>query len=386
MTALTLPDDIVELVIDTVQSCGPLAALFPCSLISRQWLPRTRHHIFSIVALILASKDDKDDNATAFIQLLDSPLSRTTLIPYVRSLSLENRVFDTPALFTPRGLLAMLAQAGIQPARMILSGTISQVVPTVSEPSASFAASVTELKFVLNDKVDLAPYICAFRSLQSLSVHCTEPGLILPIALSHALPSTLHSLRVDGFAPAILDWMRSASPAPHLRTILVCRGDSKEFWDHLNPFLGTVSGIESLTFIACGTSPEFYSGTSIPTLRHLGLEYRMNPLARQVTLFYHGDQRFNDTTEIVPTIRAFRACVGLRTLCVSVSYLDDNAKGQLQPWGNVDQTLLETWPKLESVEVVDSQKRTICVELATELRANMPLCEGRGILRVNKGV
>ncbi|KAJ7038990.1 hypothetical protein C8F04DRAFT_1088153 [Mycena alexandri] len=386
MTALTLPDDIVELVIDTVQSCGPLAALYTCSLISRQWLPRTRYHIFSTLALILAPKDDKDDNATTFVRLLDSPLSRTTLIPYVRSLSLKNYIFDTPALFTPRGLLAMLAQAGIQPARLLISGKISQVVPTVSEPSASFAASVMELKLVLNDKVDLAPYICAFRLLQSLSVHCTEPDLILPTAPSHALPSTLHSLRVNGFAAAILDWMRSASPAPLLRTILVSQGDSKEFWDHLNPFLGTVSGIESLTFIACGTGPEFYSGTSIPTLRHLGLEYRMNPVWRQVILSYHDDPRFDDTAEIVPTIRAFRACVGLRTLSVSVSHLDDKAKGQLQPWGDVDQTLLETWPKLESVEVVDSQERTIHVELATELRANMPLCKGRGILSVNKGV
>ncbi|KAJ6554207.1 hypothetical protein B0H19DRAFT_1262595 [Mycena capillaripes] len=370
----------------SVEANGPVATLYACSLVSRQWLPRTRHHIFRILALILASTGDSHDNAATFLRLLESPLTRVTLVPYVRTLSLKNYIFDGPGLLTPGELLGNLAHLGLRPTQLLISGSISQVTMTLLDDSSpSFADSVTSLKLVLNDEVpldELAAYICAFRSLESLAVHCTGPNLLMSRPTSGFLSPALRSLRVNGSASSILDWISSALPdSVRLAKILVCSARSEEFWEHINQFLGKTVGVESLTFLECATGPEFYTGTSIPTLRSLGLEYRMNTFWRQVVLSYHSDPRFNDTTEVIPTIRAFAACAGVQTVKISVDFLEDAASSnQLPPWQLVDQALLETWPDLLHVVICRPDGLPIPATTARDLRTNLPLCEARGIL------
>ncbi len=93
----TLPNEIVDAIIDQVHALGPEMSectapceasdyrvrretLGACALTSRSWLPRSRYYLFRTVHLL----PNDSDRCTAFSSLLSSPLC--TLIAYVRTL------------------------------------------------------------------------------------------------------------------------------------------------------------------------------------------------------------------------------------------------------------------------------------------------------------
>ncbi|KAJ7153090.1 hypothetical protein C8R43DRAFT_453207 [Mycena crocata] len=188
-----LPEELIEHIIDVVQSEHPTATLHACSLVSHQFFPRSRHHIFSTLTLNLATEYDLVDVAE-FLKILESPLTSTTLIPYIRALTMY--IFEDSKFFTPLEILSKLAYAGINPTRLEILGKISRVAVLLSDRAIpTFTASVTDLSLLLTDNVgldELAAYICAFCATIALCsvlwtrVHRTSPSIISRDYLSTA--------------------------------------------------------------------------------------------------------------------------------------------------------------------------------------------------------
>ncbi|KAJ7651331.1 hypothetical protein FB45DRAFT_716324, partial [Roridomyces roridus] len=73
--------ELVDAVIDWAhESPSTLAA---CSLVCRQWLPRSRYHGFSSIKLV---RSRNLDTVKSFLHILESPL--VTIVPSVREVHL----------------------------------------------------------------------------------------------------------------------------------------------------------------------------------------------------------------------------------------------------------------------------------------------------------
>ncbi|KAJ7636266.1 hypothetical protein FB45DRAFT_1055736 [Roridomyces roridus] len=67
------PTEILELIIDEAKAWP--STITACSLVSRQWVSRARHHGFSRIDLVDNANKHKNDRITQFLPLLESPLA-----------------------------------------------------------------------------------------------------------------------------------------------------------------------------------------------------------------------------------------------------------------------------------------------------------------------
>ncbi|KAI0654467.1 hypothetical protein C8Q70DRAFT_521308 [Cubamyces menziesii] len=153
---LLLPCDIAYLIIDQLHDDG--AALKACALVCREWLPRSRYHLFR--DLVVKSNHEQND-FEAFSELLD--LSRHVR-EYICNLTLRGENLPIPGTHWPRVLLP-----GQQP-------------------------QVT-LQF-LRDLIDRLP---ALRTLLLASVRCTDSTLDPPTT-AHS-PRALERLTIQPPGP-----------------------------------------------------------------------------------------------------------------------------------------------------------------------------------------
>ncbi|KAJ6540259.1 hypothetical protein B0H10DRAFT_2138151 [Mycena sp. CBHHK59/15] len=383
-----LPGEIIGSIIDCLSS--DKSTLCAWSLVARHWLPRSRHHLFRRLYLILALWNDQD-NSAAFLPLLESPL--VTFIPCVNEVVLQviNRYVwypRTPGL-SPSGLLCKLTDSGIRPTSLSIYNHLYEITgATIHGALPAFVASLVHLRLYYSGVVpldELVTYICSFRSLESLALGCqtlggiAEPTTTAPVLA--ALPPKLHTLDMAGGSP-FLNWIASLSPAPRHISNLVVRESAWKVQKFLDSPVAT--GVRTLTFEDCDINLEILKTGRLTGLRSLSLEYRMNPPIRQHVLRSNGDPRFADKTNVIPVIEEFSSCTTVEMLKIAVHFLDFAVdEDVMSPWRAVDAAIVRAWPNVQRVVICRPKAENhvrISENTARKLRARMPLCKEQGIL------
>ncbi|KAJ7696934.1 hypothetical protein B0H17DRAFT_1130590 [Mycena rosella] len=240
---MCLPIELVERIIDTA-CCHP-PTLAACSLVCKDWLPRSRHHLFAL--LDLSAHWNPEPNAvTEFMKIITAPNS--TLVPYVTAVVLGKRSWGmTPV----QRILATLARSGIRP------GFLHINCPTY-EPThlPIFSVSLVHLTLYLHNDMPIATlvdHVCAFPLLESLYVGGSARYTADVYPATQSLPPKLRTLVISN--PVFAHWVLSLDPVPtQISTIILRYINLPEQWDEINRYLASpaaAAGIHSLTFEEC---------------------------------------------------------------------------------------------------------------------------------------
>ena len=125
-----------------------------CSLVSKTWLPRSRHHLFRSICLT----PNSEGNPSRFLKLLDSPLG--TIAPYVHHLWLGGYKYKKT---TGRLLNKTLRRLTVLTAVEFLSISLIQFERLDDVAITNFFSSLSRLKALrLNE--------CSFLSSHQLSI------------------------------------------------------------------------------------------------------------------------------------------------------------------------------------------------------------------------
>ncbi|KAJ7636347.1 hypothetical protein FB45DRAFT_445771 [Roridomyces roridus] len=263
-----LPTEVVDLVIDEALSSDWSSALVACSLVSRQWVPRTRHHGFSSIHLVHSAEID---SITTFVPVLESPLA--TFASSVQQLRISVATQDGAESLPARHLLSLLARHGVAPTYLELRCGLHDLVGAVPLPS------VTHLhldmgcygKMAPEEFVAMTEFIHGLAGLTSLTLHSPDaPGSIK----STYPPPKLRELEIR--VPRVLDTILSMYDTPLVLPCLIIRSMRQSQWKDVLEYLDHASALDSLALLYCApmTVLQLY-----PTLRHLtiGVPFRIMP-------------------------------------------------------------------------------------------------------------
>ncbi|KAF8202734.1 hypothetical protein K438DRAFT_583770 [Mycena galopus ATCC 62051] len=255
---MRLSIELVECIIDVSRPHPPTLAA--CSLVCRQWLPRSRYHLFS--SLDLSADWNPEPNAvTEFINIIDAPIANSTLIPYVMSVVLSKRSWGmTPV----QRILATLARSGIHPAFLHIN------CPTY-EPThfPVFSSSLVHLALYLHTDMPmptLIDHICVYPFLESLYIGGSARYAITGQPLSTKPPARLKTLIISD--PVFAEWILSLDPMPtQISTVVLRDVRLPHQWSAINRYFDSpaAAAIRSLTFHGCDSKNEH----DPPDLRHL---------------------------------------------------------------------------------------------------------------------
>ncbi|KAJ7087074.1 hypothetical protein C8R44DRAFT_893242 [Mycena epipterygia] len=255
---MPLPIELVEYIIDATSPHRPTLAV--CSLVCKQWLPRSRHHLFA--SLDLSAHWNPEPNAvTEFMRIVDSP--NTTLVPYVTGVVLAKRSWGmTPV----QKILTILSRSGIRPGFLYIN------CPTY-EPThlPIFSFSVAHLTLHLHNDMPMATlidHVCAFPLLESLYIggsarYNTDDEWSVPT--SQAMPRKLHTLIICD--PVFATWALSLDPVPtQISTIVLRHIRLPNHHAEVNRYLASpaAAGIRSLTFQECDACAYIYLSMPSP--------------------------------------------------------------------------------------------------------------------------
>lgn len=251
---MLLPIELIECIIDASRYHS--STLAACSLVCKQWLPRSRHHLFSSLDLS-ADWNPEPNSVTEFIKLIDTPNS--TLIPYVRTVVLSKRSWG---MIPVQNILGVLARSGVRP------GFLHINCPTY-EPThlPIFSVSLAHLTLYLHNDMPMATlvdHICAFPFLESLYIGGSARFSDSPRPTSMALPPRFHTLVICN--PVFATWVLSLDPpTTQISTIVLRYIRLPDQWSAINQYLGSPSaaGIHSLTFQGCDTCAYYHRLPSV---------------------------------------------------------------------------------------------------------------------------
>ncbi|KAJ7659583.1 hypothetical protein DFH06DRAFT_1326588 [Mycena polygramma] len=386
---LRLPGELVDFIIDLLSSDA--SALATCSLLSRQWLPRSQHRRFSTLSLIIGC-DSEDKRVQQLLSIVASPVA--TFAPFVQEVKLTHkRKRSEGAATSCREILSSLHGCGIRPTRLYRNCHRHFTIPLDGPPA--FTSSLVHLDLAFDDWAYVAlasiiDYICAFPLLESLKVAGLTGDAKPTVPTSAGLPPRLHTLYAGN--PLITEWITSLNPVPkHITT--VCFLDFIEFpnlWSAINKYLRSPAGatINSITLSFADFQRLLYFGApdfqSVPHLRHLTLR----------------TGQYNAVLCVLPVLSALRLSPSRNTLetITIVLYL----RYVPETWIALDAELAdaERYPHLRRITLstIDSGERFLAdlgyglglgeqgkekSALAGAVRKHLPRCEERGILDVH---
>ncbi|KAJ7199840.1 hypothetical protein GGX14DRAFT_572552 [Mycena pura] len=162
-----LPAELVDSVVDPLGS--DKRALKVTSLLSRQWVPRSRHYLYSSIWLRVGEREHQWNyqRVDVFLALVSSPIA--TFISAVAEVSLVHKweeVRESPIL-SVRAILAILETRGIRPTRLFFDCD-SQLRLALSKPHV-FGSSLVHLELVMGEEdYEALGGICAFPLLETL--------------------------------------------------------------------------------------------------------------------------------------------------------------------------------------------------------------------------
>ncbi|KAJ6460064.1 hypothetical protein C8R47DRAFT_1059102 [Mycena vitilis] len=369
---LEIPGEIVDSIIDHLKS--DTYALPTCSLLSRQWLPRSRYILFASVSFSIGrGNSDGADKLGRFLDLLDSPLA--TFVPYVEEVKLSYRMDGLAG--SSSQILASLHDRGVRAARLYLDcerhfyTLPSQGLPAFATSLVHLDLEMTGNRVALDIIVD---YICAFPRLESLrltgppkSMDHTPPGSI-------ALPPRLHTLYTNH--PLIVDWILSLHPVPKQITTM-CLNEFKGSggdWFEVNKYLHNhaAENIQSLT-LNCE-----YINSADPNFQNL-------QRLQHLTFHISGQSSLAHLVVVLPRLTYSPASRTLQTIEIILTQCVPYAS---QHWTTVDAELAGSahYPRLRHITLaaVDPTQDFYFQQIADLLRRQFQHCARRGILRISQ--
>ncbi|KAJ7057725.1 hypothetical protein C8F01DRAFT_1027993 [Mycena amicta] len=381
-------NELIDLVIDQLRDDKP--SLSTCSLVSRQWTPRSRLHNFSSAKLFIDTLDMQDGiqfakRLNAFMDLLSSPLA--TFIVSLQELTLHHTLDGTAHdILRPMEILRRLEARGVRLCKLDISCNAFFTFP--HEGPLPFTSSVTALDIdLLNADGEtrlsfVFDFICSYPKLEQLTIEdgSGEHELGTPMALQ--LPTSLRSL-TTGYLP-LLKWIGALEvPPTHINTLrLLCAGESWFAWEDLTALLsGPIAhNLHTLVFANIELDSDYRLDFShFYNLRHLqflGQEYEN---VSQTLLYFLSHlhrspaRKTIDTLTMEPLIWA---------------HMDTHPAPDL--WRELDKMLSarEDWPALRCIIFRGPAYRRlgqapISDEFSAALYENLPECVRRGLLEVD---
>ncbi|KAJ7924702.1 hypothetical protein B0H13DRAFT_1180948 [Mycena leptocephala] len=263
----SLPGELIDAILDW-SSTHPPSSLAAYALVSRQWLPRSRHHHFASISL---TRDRSTDNVKPFLHLVASPL--VTFLSSIRDVQLYHRSSYGIPVLSAGDIILLLSKFGIHPTRLTLDCHFTQLGMQGSHRN-SFT-SLTHLHLSLYGEVPLEKlfsYLSAFPSLKSLSLGIRQSGSELgwiSMQLQHNFTELPPSLReLDVHQPNILRCLSSVDASAQFST-LILRG-IRRFHDVTQYLRNSAisTALISLTLDNCVTDAHF-DLSRLNSLRHL---------------------------------------------------------------------------------------------------------------------
>ncbi|KAJ7087101.1 hypothetical protein C8R44DRAFT_31405 [Mycena epipterygia] len=391
---LELPGELVDSIIDRLKS--DKSALTACSLVSKQWLPRSRHHRFSSVCFLI-NWDSRNrygaEKFHRFIAIISSPL--VTFIPCVAEVRLTHKwnTIRDGQVISAGEILTELSACGIQPARLYLDCHRHFTLPLESPPA--FTSSLVYLHLELDENMatlgSIVDYVCALPVLEYLEIRGYTISFDAIQPTSVALPPRLHTLLAGNLV--ITDWILSLEPIPtQLTTLgLINFPRFRGKWPDVNKYLNSpaAENIQSLVFNHC--DPDYDDvGPDIQNLQHL----------KHLEIIHSHADAPGSLLHILARLRLSSACRTLETITLSLRFLTFYAYAT-QDWLEVDLMLADVavWPHLRRLTlstndptISSDSLRYILGVLAFESGINCPIssalrrhlreCDLRGILDV----
>ncbi|KAF9046928.1 hypothetical protein BDZ89DRAFT_1127377 [Hymenopellis radicata] len=257
----TLSAELVDAIIHKISFDRP--TLIACSLVCKQWLWTSRHHLFSAIDVSAA-------NVGILKTLIQS--SACTLRPAIQMLSFhvsENdswvRIFCTN--FAP--FLSITSLAVFLYGADMSQPTLS-ILPTAFPHVKHFDVfSTTPSRTLFRKQVAT---VCTFNSLQTIVLHGDHFGSS-PIDVSLRIPSHVQSLKLDLSPSALIifvRWLLLHSPMPSIATLHVFNVND-ECFRTVSQFMRACS--KTLTDLSLGLQRPYLArftvelGPTIPLLR-----------------------------------------------------------------------------------------------------------------------
>ncbi|KAJ7192324.1 hypothetical protein GGX14DRAFT_595843 [Mycena pura] len=329
---MSLPAELVDSVIDLLGSDRP--ALKVTSLLSRPWLPRSRHYLFS--SILLSAWNEADlKRAEEFLALVSSPI--TTFTPAVAEVSL--RIWERAGYYpflSARAIIVTLETHEIRPTRLVLDCR-SQLRDVLSTPPA-FASSLVHLELDLEGKdYDLLGGICSesFPLLETLTVHAQRNISDSMLPASTVLPPRLHTLQASN--ALVLDWILGLDDSAE-RQITNLGLLYITFWSQ---WFRVPQYVESLTFDKCGYDDDDDCGPDLRSmcrLKHLKIRSSLSRIPQLLG-------------RILPQLQLSPA----RRTLESITLYPPGVESYYAPelWIHVDEMLADvaTYPCLRSVVI-----------------------------------
>ncbi|KAJ7057716.1 hypothetical protein C8F01DRAFT_1060703 [Mycena amicta] len=211
----TLANELIDLVIDQLRDDEP--SLRTCSLVSRQWIPRSRLYNFSLAKLVIDTIETQDDGSRfapgairldVFMDLLSSPLA--TFIVSLQDLTLRHTLdgneYTSMNILRPMDILRRLETRGVRLCKLDLSCNALFTLPYEGPPP--FTSSLTALDIdLLNADGDtwlsfVFDFVCSYPKLEQLTLVDGYGGLEIGTLVALELPSSLRSL-TTGYLPLV---------------------------------------------------------------------------------------------------------------------------------------------------------------------------------------
>ncbi|KAJ7050019.1 hypothetical protein C8F01DRAFT_1348398 [Mycena amicta] len=244
-----LANELIDLVIDQLRDDEP--SLRTCSLVSRQWIPRSRLHNFSSAKLIIDTIEMRDGiqfapgamRLDAFLDLVASPLA--TFIGILQDLTLrhtlDGNAYTRMNILRPMDILRRLETRGVRVCKLDLSCNALFTLPYEGPPPFTSSLTAldidllnadgeTRLSFVFN-------FICSYPKLEQLTLVDGYGGLEIGTLMALELPTSLRSL-TTGYLPLVKWIVALEVPPTHINTLgLVDAGARWFLWEGLNSLL-----------------------------------------------------------------------------------------------------------------------------------------------------
>lgn len=226
-----LAQELVDCILDFLHD--DRKSLLSSSLVSRTWVPATRHHLFERVAInnFFAGRHGYHrftDNAHKFLTICGSP--HCTIITSIRNVVLNVNTQFTPAGPVPQllaDIIDVLARAPVNKL-LFIDHTSSLSLPISLAWIAPRLAGLRDLSYNALERPaeDIFALVASFPALRVLSVYSSPKGA--PTAsITHGLEphptfAHLHTLRARlyaGQSEELLSWPHSAGNYPNLETL-----------------------------------------------------------------------------------------------------------------------------------------------------------------------
>ncbi|KAJ7743683.1 hypothetical protein DFH07DRAFT_777297 [Mycena maculata] len=391
---LECPAELVDSVIDHLKS--DTAALRTCSLLSKQWLPRSRHYHFSLVSLFVGwdAMDRTDlDRVHDFIAIVSSPLA--TFIPCVSEVRLTHKWnvrLDGPVDISPREIIDTLYDCGLRPRTLYLD-CYRHLTLRLDGPPA-FASSLVHLALQLDENyvaLDvIADYVCSFPFLESFEIRGLPDDVDPTIPASLALPPRLHTLHTGHIL--FTDWILTLDPIPAQITNLGLT-DFPGFqgkWSAVNRYLNSpaAENIHTLFFKDCRPSTGRSGGPNFESLRHLKHIVITQSLGRAASSLLH----------ILALLQTTSESRTLETITLSLGFIGAGVRYKPKKWLDLDALLTDAaaWPRLRRVTLstydsdgdeLDDALGGLALEagmdaIALVLHIHLGRCADRGLLNI----